>query len=94
LCTASNVGAWIDTQHLPLSRGFCELAHALGRDPLALALSGGEDYELVYTLPPAATAPAFGTRIGCIDKRRRGVEVHDGAGRSVPIDARGYRHFA
>ncbi len=48
ICAASNVGARIDAGRVPLS---APAAAAIGDDPalLALALSGGDDYELVFT---------------------------------------------
>jgi thiamine-monophosphate kinase len=93
VCAASKLGAVIEAGCLPLARGHVELAHALGGDPLAFALAGGEDYELVFTLPPRAAAPAFATRIGRIDKAAHGVMVLDAAGRKLQLDAQGYRHW-
>ena len=52
LAAASGVGLRIDAATLPLASGVAEVAAAAGRDPLELALSGGEDYELLAALPP------------------------------------------
>jgi thiamine-monophosphate kinase len=51
LAAASGVGLRIDAAALPLAEGVAELAAAAGRDPLDLAASGGEDYELLAALP-------------------------------------------
>jgi thiamine-monophosphate kinase len=52
LAAASGVGIRIDAGVLPLAPGIAEIAAAAGRDPLELAASGGEDYELLVALPP------------------------------------------
>jgi thiamine-monophosphate kinase len=52
LAAASGVGIRIDAGVLPLAPGIAEIAAAAGRDPLELAASGGEDYELLAALPP------------------------------------------
>lgn len=93
VCRASGVGAMVETMHLPLARGFVEMAHALGRDPLALALGGGDDYELLFTLPAGSRAPDFGTRIGTITARSGEVSAVDGSGKKLDLPAYGYRHF-
>ncbi len=49
---ASGVALIIDAGALPLQDGVAEAAGAAGRDPLALATGGGEDYELLVALPP------------------------------------------
>jgi thiamine-monophosphate kinase len=62
LAEASGVSLRIDAGALPLAAGLDEVAAAAGRDPLELAVSGGEDYELLAALPteklPAAAAAA------------------------------------
>ena len=52
LAGASGVGARIDASALPIAPGVGEVATARGREPLELAASGGEDYELLAALPP------------------------------------------
>ncbi len=58
LAAASGVGLRIDAGALPLAKGLAEVAAAAGRDPLELAVSGGEDYELLATLTPQQLAAA------------------------------------
>ena len=55
LCRASGVAAEIDVARVPLSRA---ARAALDADPTLLetALTGGDDYEIVLTLPPALLA--------------------------------------
>jgi thiamine-monophosphate kinase len=52
LAEAGGFGVEIDASTLPLAEGVAEVAGATGRDPLVLAVSGGEDYELLAALPP------------------------------------------
>jgi thiamine-monophosphate kinase len=56
LAEASGVSLALDAAALPLAPGVREVAMALGRDPLELAASGGEDYELCAILPPGRRA--------------------------------------
>jgi thiamine-monophosphate kinase len=53
----------IDAAAIPLAKGLAEVAAAAGHDPLELAASGGEDYELLAALPPRRLTEAA-TRIG------------------------------
>ena len=94
---ASGVGASVETPRLPLSPA---LLAAFGRERATdLALAGGDDYELAFTVPPErerllAEAPLEVpvTRIGAIE-RGSGLRCigADGGPRPVP---RGYEHFA
>ena len=58
LAVASAALLTIDADSLPIARGVAALAAAADRDPLELAASGGEDYELFAALPPDAVAGA------------------------------------
>jgi len=83
LAAASGVGLQIEADALPLDLGVAEIAAAAGRDPLELAAGGGEDYELLVTLPgerfeaAAAAVSESGTtltRIGTV-VAGEGVEI-------------------
>jgi len=96
LCTASGVGAELDLRLLrravaPLHE---ELAAALTIDPIAVALAGGEDYVLLFTLPEdVAPPPRFGAaRVGTITRSRRVVFL-DAAGRPHPLPRLGWDHL-
>jgi len=93
ICEASGFAAELEVERLPLPDGLRELARELGQDPLALALLGGEDYELIYTLPSTLVDPAAGTRIGrMLDVPGTPVLI-DAAGKTLALPGRGYRHF-
>jgi thiamine-monophosphate kinase len=51
LAERSEVGLRIEAAGLPLAAGVAEIAAASGQDPLALAVQGGEDYELLASIP-------------------------------------------
>jgi thiamine-monophosphate kinase len=99
----SGVGARVYLDTLPLSAATRAVAEALGSDPVAWALSGGEDYELLFTAT-AARAPAIaravtdgsGTPVRVIGEVRpatEGLRFLDGTGRPVPVRP-GFDHFA
>jgi thiamine-monophosphate kinase len=81
LCLASGVAAELD--RVPVARGAT----------IEQALHGGEDYELLFTLPSGASVPRVSrvgiTRIGTIVKGRAGEVRYQGA----PLQPLGYDHF-
>lgn len=81
LCHESGVGAEIVAEELPGTDRFTDLCRAIGADPLDLALGGGEDYVLLFTLPPGIDPPAdFGARrIGRITRSKAIVLRRGGA---------------
>jgi thiamine-monophosphate kinase len=101
LARASGVGLRIEAGSLPLAKGVAEVAAAAGQDPLQLAASGGEDYELLAALPPDRLAEAS-TRIGDAAETTltpigvvvagEGVEIRLPGGEL--LKARGYDHLA
>jgi len=52
LCLESNVGAVIDAAAIPVDQNVIRLCGRRALDPLALALHGGEDFELLFTVSP------------------------------------------
>ena len=91
VCAASSVGATIRARDLPTAPGYGELCASLGLDPIELAVTGGEDYELLFTAPADAEIPA--TAIGEI-VTKRGVQVLDDKDRPIRFERPGYRHFS
>jgi thiamine-monophosphate kinase len=94
LLEASGVGGEIDAGRVPTPRGFEAACRRLKRDPLQLALGGGEDYELLFTASgntPSSEAleRRLGTAVTEIGRIvERGLLIHGAAG--AP---RGWRHF-
>lgn len=52
ICRASGLGAEIRVAEMPVSPACVQAAAAAGIDPLGWALTGGEDYELLFTAAP------------------------------------------
>jgi thiamine-monophosphate kinase len=102
LCEQSGVGAEIDAAAIPCSsacRAYADLTHT---DPTQLALSGGEDYELLFTVRPhhvgkltrlASEAGSGVSRIGVMKPKSYGLRVREGHGPPHPLELRSYDHF-
>jgi thiamine-monophosphate kinase len=75
----SKVGLRIDGAAVPLTNGVADVARAAGLDPLTMAAGGGEDYELLATLPrerlPARTATETALTVVGEVVEGEGVEV-------------------
>lgn len=84
LAEASGVSVRIDAAALPLAKGVAEVAAAAGRDPLELAASGGEDYELLAALPRQRLGAAS-TAIGEAGETMLSVVGEVAAGKGVEI---------
>lgn len=104
LCEASGVSAAIELACLPLSREFKRYEAQRRRSFAELALTGGEDYELLFTARPGNEArvmkAASGlklriTKIGEITGKGASakVKVTGTDGRGVKIQKAGYLHF-
>lgn len=50
LCKNSNMGAVVYEEHIPIDQRTANVAHEFNIDPTTCALSGGEDYELLFTI--------------------------------------------
>lgn len=99
LCKASGVGAEVDASLLPRSSALLDLFDdATSHD---FALSGGDDYELCFTVPSrhVATVQADLARLGCgVTKIGRIVEGGDVSvrladGKPLELHRRGWDHF-
>lgn len=85
LCRASDVGARIDVDRLPLPPALGRLAEELAQPPLDLALTGGEDYVLLFSLPRTVRPPrSFAAhRIGEIVEGSLMTVTENGRGRRL-----------
>jgi thiamine-monophosphate kinase len=96
LCRESDLAAVLDEDALPIHPLAAE-----SRDPLGLALNGGEDYELLFTAPASARIPhtIAGVpihRIGTLHRPSRVqplilLKMRDG--RCIAVDPGGWEHF-
>lgn len=102
VCEESRVGADIDLSRLPISPACRAYAEKQNLDPATLALAGGEDYELLFTvaarneqtLQSQARANRFQvTRIGAIRPHRSGLHILGQDGTRSPMPMTSYRHF-
>ncbi|MFZ5996717.1 MAG: thiamine-phosphate kinase [Nitrospirota bacterium] len=89
ICDESNVGAKVYRECIPLSAELRYAAEIIGLDPVDLATSGGEDYELLFTTADDIDDGAI--FIGEITAKER--VVIDKEGRESPLSSRGYEHF-
>jgi len=89
MCEESGVGAVVEAEAVPKAAG--------GKDGLALALHGGDEYELLFTSPadrriPKQIAHVPITYIGKIVRGQKLNLIVPG-GRSEPLPVRGWEHF-
>lgn len=100
ICAQSGCAAGIELQQLPVSG---PVLAVLDAEPglIADVLGGGEDYELLFTANPKAepAIQAIGRKLALPLNRigrivaGAGVIVRDAAGREIPVERGGYRHF-
>lgn len=97
----SGVGARVEAGLLPLSSAFREEASRITADPLVMALTGGEDYELLFTVPAGSEGEVASslsrtgvsaTAVGVITVAG-GVMVTGPDGRDLHPVRGGYDHF-
>jgi thiamine-monophosphate kinase len=97
ICKASNVGARIYEDKLPVDGMTFDTAREFNLDPTTVALNGGEDYELLFTVNQSAfdkikNHPDI-TIIGHITEHSDGVQLITGGGNILSITAQGWVHF-
>jgi thiamine-monophosphate kinase len=102
LCAESGLAARVFADRIPIDPSCTTLAGRLGLDPLSLAASGGEDYELLFTCPQDAVdeiAAAVAARTEAVvsvvgeTSPGKGVVLVDAEGKAHEF-ARGFDHFA
>lgn len=102
LCAQSRVGAELNRAALPISPSCATFARTRGLDSTDLALTGGEDYELLFTIRPQdqlrleRQAAGMGYHCTCIGRMTPvafGVRIRAADGSLRPLPAWSYEHF-
>jgi len=88
----------VDLTAVPLAAGVREVAGAAGVDPLELAVTGGDDYELLFTAPPARRADVeraaaeAGTSVTWLGRAEAGAGIVLRTREGGTLDLAGYEH--
>ena len=101
ICAESGVGAVVAAEKIPLSPVLCKAAGICGQSPLDWALSGGEDYQLLFTAGEQQVAALrsmvrekTGRELFAVGRIVEGQGVFlEEAGQRREISYRGYEHF-
>lgn len=100
LAEESKVGAVLWEDEFPTALATEQLAKVMGKSLLEWILYGGEDYELLFAVPPnkkeklKQTLSFPHTLIGEIVDRDQGIYLKNRGGNRTKIEDRGYNHFS
>lgn len=98
ICKDSSVGAVIYEDKIPIHPDAKDFAYKLEIDPTACALSGGEDYELLFTIAQSdydKLKEVDGISIiGYVTKQEEGATIITRGGNKYPLTAQGWNSFA
>jgi thiamine-monophosphate kinase len=97
LCRQSNLGCLVYEEKLPVAEEMRKAAFKFEIDPTACALSGGEDYELVFTIPPSDFDKIILNEeisvVGYMTEPEEGVHILTKSGNRHPLIAQGWNAF-
>ena len=97
ICDEGSTGATIYKDKIPLSAELGVASELLGLDAIHLAVSGGEDYELLFTsrdFPLDEYNRTHDIKVSCIGEiTREERNIIDSLGGKKPLKAEGYQHF-
>jgi thiamine-monophosphate kinase len=97
ICKSSGVGAFIEEAQVPMNDEMRLMAIKFKLDPITCALSGGEDYELLFTINPEDIEKVqFMSDVyiaGEITESSEGIKLHTTGGNIHPIKSLGWNHF-
>ncbi len=102
LCERSGTGAIVESASVPVAPEAAAICAVYGRDPLELALTGGEDYVLLFTAQPerssevqraAQSAGATAHLIGELTADPAVVAVRHLSGTVTPMPVSAWDHL-
>ena len=98
ICKASDTGCRIYEDRIPIDYQTAVMAEELGMNLVTAALNGGEDYELLFTVPlhyHETLQKMEGIKvIGHITKPELGCAMITRDGNEIPLKAQGFNHMA
>ncbi len=97
ICKSSDVGCNLYEDKIPLDPQVITTCEEFNMDSTTIALSGGEDYELLFTIkqedfPKIKGNPNL-TVIGHITNKKEGIHLITRADTKIPLIARGWSSF-
>lgn len=97
LCKSSNLGCNLYEEKIPLDPQVISTCEEFNLDSTTIALNGGEDYELLFTIstedfPKIKGNPHF-TVIGHMTNKKEGMHLITRANTKIPLKARGWNSF-
>jgi thiamine-monophosphate kinase len=97
IAKSSNVGIRIYDEKIPIDPTTYQVARDFNLDPSTIALNGGEDYELLFTIKQQDYDKIKGnpnwTVIGHVVDKSVGSGIILKEGKIVPLEAQGWDHF-
>lgn len=97
ICTQSNLGCVVYEEKIPIHEDMRKAAFKFEIDPTACALSGGEDYELLFTIPQSEydklTLNEEISVVGYMTEAEEGVTIISKGGSKHAITAQGWNHL-
>jgi thiamine-monophosphate kinase len=97
ICKQSNLGCVLYEEKIPIAEEMKTAAYKFEIDPTACALSGGEDYELLFTLPQADYDKLVLNEqisvVGYMTEREQKATIITKGGSKYPITAQGWNHM-
>lgn len=97
ICKQSNVGCVLYEDKIPIHEDARNAAFKFKLDPTACALSGGEDYELLFTIPQSEYDKLVLNEeisvIGYMTEPEKGAHIHTKGGNTFAITAQGWNAF-
>ncbi len=97
ICKDSHLGCVLYEEKLPVAEEMKKAAFKFEIDPTACALSGGEDYELLFTIPQTEYDKLVLNEeisvVGYLTEVEQGAHIITKGGGKHPITAQGWNHM-
>jgi thiamine-monophosphate kinase len=97
ICKQSNLGCVLYEEKIPVAEEMKKAAYKFEIDPTACALSGGEDYELLFTIPQSEYDKLVLNEqisvVGYMTVAEEGTHIITKGGSKHPITSQGWNHL-